>query len=189
MRKFYERGPMKNHKKPDKTVAAVCGLFCQACSIYIGTKEDPERLKNIAENFGVPVEEMKCKGCRSDTRIGYCANCKMFRCAAEKGIDFCGACEEYPCEELKAFQAILPHRIELWKSQARIKEVGYEKWYAEMLEHYACPECGTINSAYDAVCRKCGASPGCAYVALNRKEIEERLASMGDDLETLKNNL
>jgi hypothetical protein len=173
-------------KNPDKKEAAVCGLFCPSCSIFIGTKEDPERLKNLADNFNVPVEKMKCKGCRSDKRIGYCENCKMFKCSAAKGIDFCGACEEYPCEDLKAFQAILPHRIELWRSQERIREVGYEKWYAEMLEHYTCPGCGTINSAYDMVCRKCGVSPSCLYVEVNQQEIEKRLSVMGEALETLK---
>ena len=158
------------------------------CSIYIGTKEDPERLKSIAKSFNVPVEEMECQGCRSDKRIGYCENCKMFKCASAKGIDFCGTCEDYPCADLKQFQAILPHRIELWKSQERIKEVGYEKWYTEMLEYYACHECGTINSAYDIACRKCGVSPSCSYLELNHQEIIKRLSGMEEALATLKKN-
>ena len=181
---------MKNRngtvRKPDKKEAAVCGLFCPACSIYIGTKEDPERLKSLAENFNVSVEEMECEGCRSDKRIGYCKNCKMDKCVSAKGIDFCGSCEDYPCEDLKQFQAVLPHRLELWKSQERINEVGYEKWYAEMLKHYACPKCGTINSAYDMACRKCGVSPSCSYVGLNQNEIIKRMSGMEEALATLK---
>lgn len=175
--------------KPDKREAAVCGLFCPSCSVYIGTKEDPERLKGLAESFGIPVNETECEGCRSDKRTGYCRTCKIIKCSSAKGIDFCGACEDYPCEELKQFQAILPHRIELWKSQERIKEVGYEKWYAEMLEHYACPQCGTINSAYDMACRKCGSSPSCAYVASNQQEIIERLPEMPRVMEELRAKL
>jgi hypothetical protein len=73
----------------------------------------------------------------------------MAKCAAAKGVDFCGECAKYPCGDLRAFQAEMPHRIELWKSQARIKEAGYEKWYAEMIEHYSCQKCGTLNSTYD----------------------------------------
>jgi ribosomal protein L40E len=175
--------------RPDKREAAVCGLFCPSCSIFIGTKEDPERLKRAAENLGLPVQEMECAGCRSDRRTGYCRTCKMVQCAAEKGIDFCGACADYPCEELKQFQAVLPHRIELWKSQERIKEVGYEEWYTEMLEHYACPRCGTVNSAYDKVCRKCGVPPGCRYVELNQDEIRRRLVEMPRILEEFKAKL
>ena len=111
--------------KPDKRLAAVCGLFCPACAVFIGTREEPERLKMLAEMMNFSVEEMKCYGCRSEKRIPYCGNCKMFKCAAEKGIDFCYECEEYPCEELKKFQTEFPHRIELWKAQERIKEVGF----------------------------------------------------------------
>jgi hypothetical protein len=184
---------MKNRKeavtKPDKREAAVCGLFCPSCSIYIGTKEDPERLKSLAENFNLPVEEMECAGCRSDKRTGYCKTCKMVKCASAKGIDFCGACEDYPCEDLKQFQAVLPHRIELWKSQERIREVGYEKWYAEMLEHYACPQCGTINSSYDMACRKCGVTPSCKYVELNQEGVMRRLSEMSKVMEEFKAKL
>ena len=60
----------------------------------------------------------------------------MTKCSIKKGFDFCNECPEYPCTELKAFQAQMPHRNELWKSQERIKEVGYEQWYEEMIEHY-----------------------------------------------------
>ena len=172
--------------KPDKSESAVCGLFCPSCSIYIGTTEDSERLKSLADNMNLPVEEMQCAGCRSDKRIGYCQGCQMVQCAAGKGIDFCGACEDYPCEELKQFQALFPHRIELWKNQERIKEVGWAKWYTEMLYRYSCPQCGTINSAYDMACRKCGASPSCAYVESNQQEIAQRLANMEEAMETLK---
>ena len=100
----------------------------------------------------------------------------MSKCAAEKGVDFCGQCPEYPCKELQSFQAERPHRIELWKSQERIREAGYETWYAEMLEHFSCPKCGTLNSAYDMKCRKCREEPSCAYVGLHKNEIMQHLA-------------
>ena len=89
--------------KYDKTHAAVCGLYCPACSIYIATHEDPVRLKFIAKQFGLTEEEMKCNGCRSDKRIPYCDTCKLYPCAEEKGIDFCGECDEYPCDDIKEF--------------------------------------------------------------------------------------
>jgi hypothetical protein len=63
----------------------------------------------------------------------------MMKCSTEKGIDFCGQCPEYPCADLKTFQAQAPHRSELWKSQERIKEAGYEKWYAEMFGSLLVP--------------------------------------------------
>lgn len=165
-------------KEIDKKLAAVCGLFCPGCSIFIGTKEDPKRLQVLSQRLQRPVEELHCDGCRSERRCFYCeTNCKMAHCAAAKGVEFCGACPEYPCEDLKAFQAEMPHRIELWKSQERIKEEGYEKWYAEMIDHFSCPKCRTINSAYDLKCRQCGEEPSCGYVGRHKKEIEPFLAS------------
>lgn len=157
---------------PDKKLAAVCGLFCPSCTLFISTAEEPDRLETIAQRIPIPVEELKCLGCRSEKRGFFCRNhCKMTKCEKEKGIDFCVECSEYPCSELKAFQAQMPHRSELFTSQERIKQVGYEKWYEEMAEYYTCAECGTINSAYDIQCRKCGATPSCEYVKLHKDEV------------------
>ncbi len=129
----------------------------------------------IAEMLSQSVEAIKCEGCRSDVRTSYCNTCKMLECSTKKGIDFCIECSDYPCEELKQFQSVLPHRIELWQSQARIKEVGWEQWYREMAQHYSCPDCGTMNSAYDRACRKCQTTPSCEYVRVNTEDIIQRL--------------
>ncbi|MBN1691883.1 MAG: DUF3795 domain-containing protein [Dehalococcoidia bacterium] len=170
---------MKNVDKYDKSTSAVCGLFCPACTLFIGTKEDPKRLRSLSDRFKLPLEEVRCSGCRSELRSLHCRElCTMYKCARGKGLDFCGSCPDYPCQELKEFQCAMPHRIELWSSLDRIREVGPEIWYAEMLEHYACPSCGTINSAYDLKCRKCGNEPGSAYVAEHRDEIIKQLGKM-----------
>jgi predicted RNA-binding Zn-ribbon protein involved in translation (DUF1610 family) len=162
------------HRKADKREAAVCGLFCPSCTLFIGTHEDPRRLEVMAAAFNQPVESLKCDGCRAERRNMFCSSCKLVQCASGKGLDFCGQCSEYPCDELKAFQSILPHRLELWQSIERIKKAGWEQWCGEMVDHYSCPECGTINSAYDKACRKCGATPSCEYVKVNKEGIIQR---------------
>jgi hypothetical protein len=159
----------------NKTRAAVCGLYCEGCSWFIATTEDPERLKRLSAQARFSDEEIRCYGCRSDKRLPYCEQCTMFACAAERGIDFCSECEEYPCDDLKKFQSAMPHRIELWANLERIKSIGYKKWLTETRENYACPRCRTINSAYDRRCRKCGEEPSCKYVARNRQAIEQYL--------------
>lgn len=164
-------GPM------DKKYAAVCGLYCEACSLFIGTMEDPERLKWIAARFQVSEEAAKCYGCRSEKRFPHCDNCKMSACAAERGIDFCSECEEYPCQHLKEFQSERPHRIELWDDLERIKAVGHEQWLQEIRERYTCPTCTTINSAYDLKCRKCGAEPSCDYVERHGEAVARFLSN------------
>jgi hypothetical protein len=156
----------------EKTLAAVCGLFCPSCTLYIGTHEDPARLQLMAERFGLPVEALACHGCRSDKRAYYCEeHCTFTSCAVEKGIDFCGECADYPCELLKTFQAEMPHRIELWDDQQRIRDVGVNQWFMEKRDYYACPDCQTINSAYDIACRSCGVTPGCAYISAHQEAI------------------
>ena len=162
--------------KYNKTHAAVCGLFCPACTVFIATQEDPARLKFLADMSDITSEEMKCNGCRSDKRIPYCDNCKLYPCAQEKGIDFCGECDEYPCENLKEFQSLAPHRLELWESHKQIVGKGYEKWMDDMKEYYSCAKCGTINSAYDFQCRSCKPRPSNEYTKKYRKKIMEFLA-------------
>lgn len=159
----------------DKKVAAVCGLYCAACSLFIATTEDPARLKELAVRFQLSEEAIKCYGCRSAKRGPYCENCKMFACAAERGIDFCSECEGYPCDDLKQFQSAMPHRIELWADLERIKSIGYKQWLKEIGEKYACPRCQIINSAYDLKCRKCSEEPSCNYVAKHMQAIEQYL--------------
>jgi len=162
-----------NH--PDKTLIAACGLFCPSCAIFIASNEDTERLERQAESLNLTVEKTRCEGCRSQKRNANCNKCFMLKCTIEKGINFCSECRQYPCKELKNFQSIMPHRIELWKDLDRIKKVGFEIFYTEALENYKCPQCGTLNSARDLSCRKCGNTPSCKYVENNQTEIQERI--------------
>lgn len=161
----------------DKKHAAVCGLYCEACSLFIATTEDSERLKLLAKGFNVSEEEVKCYGCRSDKRGPYCKTCKMSDCAAEKGIYFCCECIEYPCNDLKRFQSAAPHRIEIWEDQEQIRKVGYEQWLEIIKKNYSCPKCQTINSAYDFKCRMCGEKPSCNYVAKHKDAVEKYMKS------------
>lgn len=168
-----------NHStKFDKKSAAVCGLFCGACTLSIATREDPARLNGLAAQFQLSEEEVKCNGCRSDKKWAYCVNCKMFSCANERGIDFCVECEDYPCSDLKQFQSEKPHRIEIFDDLEQIKVMGYEYWFESIRIKYTCPRCLTINSAYDLGCRKCGQEPSCDYVIKHKRVIEQALNTM-----------
>jgi len=157
----------------DKKIAAVCGLYCEACTWFIATTEDPDKLKRLAMEMHFSEEESKCYGCRSNKRLPYCGNCKIFACATNRNIDFCSECPDFPCIDLKEFQSAMPHRIELWGNLERIKVIGYQKWLKEIRENYTCPNCQTINSTYDLKCRKCGEEPSCKYVAKHKQAIEQ----------------
>lgn len=158
------------------TLAAVCGLFCEACTIYIGSHEDPERLARQAADFGQSAEETHCDGCRAEKRMAYCRSCTMFACAAGRGLAFCGDCSDYPCAELEAFGRELPHRADIHIDLRCIGEIGAEAWMAEARRRYTCSSCGIINSAYDLKCRRCRHEPANAYVEKHREAITRRLA-------------
>ena len=159
---------MNTELSPDKALVSVCGLYCRACGIYTSTRENNvENLQRIAMRMNVPLGEIRCNGCRTETRTAYCKNCFMVKCATEKGIDFCGQCSDYPCSEIKDFQSKMPHRAELWKSQERLQKIGWEKWFMEMADYYACRKCGAMNGWYDFKCSKCGHMPGNDFVKNN----------------------
>ena len=123
---------------PNKTLAAVCGLYCPACTAFIATKEEPERLQALAERMGRGVDDVTCEGCRSGKRSFYCRDlCTMKSCAYKKG-DF-------------------------WSSLEHLKTDGYEQWSRDMADLHACPGCGVLNSAYDLKCRSCGKAPSSEY--------------------------
>lgn len=156
------------HIIPDKQTAAVCGLLCKACGIYIATKENnTEQLKRIAERLQIPFEHVSCNGCRSNTHSAHCKSCYFRECSIKKGIEFCSDCIEFPCTQLKDFQTKMPHRVELFKSLERIKEVGWEKWYGEIVARHSCIKCNHLNGWYDLACNQCGNKPSNNFVTDN----------------------
>lgn len=159
--------------------AAICGLFCEGCGLYIASNEDEKRLAKIAERYKLPPEQVRCEGCRSQTLSPYCRTCKMKDCAVEKKVNFCFECNEYPCQIVKDFQAQaqVAHRMEVFESLNSIKENGYDAWYDQMRKYYSCDKCNTINSAYDITCRKCGNIPGNSYVKNHLDEIKKIVAA------------
>ncbi len=57
-----------------------CGAYCDDCPSYKG-KEAPA-----------------CEGCIETRGNPWWGECKLFKCASDKGVSFCGACDDFPCE-------------------------------------------------------------------------------------------
>ncbi len=158
--------------------AAVCGLFCDACSLYIGTTEDEARLTMIAQRFNKSVDDMRCLGCRSDVLVVHCQKCAFKDCATKKGINFCSECDVFPCGLIKDFQRKAPHLIDLWKDLELAKNTSIEDWTDQMKAKYQCNACQTINSAYDLKCRKCGAEPSNEFVRQHQDLIKKTFSPL-----------
>jgi hypothetical protein len=158
--------------------AAHCGLYCESCSLFIGTQSEPTRLEMLAQRYGKTADEMRCRGCRSDELSFYCATCKMKTCLKEKRLDFCSECTEYPCQILKEFQLQMPHRAELFESLDYIRDNGYDQWCVKMKTDFGCEQCGTINSIYDIKCRKCAHTPPNPFAKRNQSIIAKTLIKL-----------
>jgi hypothetical protein len=161
----------------NKDLVSACGLYCGACGIYIATQEnDTEKLLQYAIVLNQSLDETFCDGCRADRKSAHCSRmCSFIKCTFEKGIEFCGPCPEFPCRKLKDFQSGMPHRFEILESLNRMKELSRENWLIEMKENYSCPQCNTVNIAYDMACRKCGYTPGSRFVLRNLELINNHL--------------
>lgn len=105
--------------------SAYCGLFCEACPMYIETKANP-------------ATESPCGGCRSDVLCGWCKVCSIKTCAKDKGHDFCIECADYPCQVLVDFKedSEYPYHDDVFEHLEMIAEVGEEKWRQAMDKKY-----------------------------------------------------
>lgn len=155
--------------------SSFCGLFCESCPLYVGTMYEPETLKFLVNRFGKSVDDLRCRGCRSEVNSFYCADCTIRKCVKGKGLNFCSECDDYPCEFLKEFQIAMPHRAELFQSLDILRKSGYAAWCMKMEEDYCCKECGTINPVYDLKCRICGRTPPNPFSERNMPRIMKAL--------------
>jgi len=168
--------PIPHSETEIPPLAAVCGLYCGACSVYLATREDPQRLPALAARLGQTEAETRCGGCRAEMRSVHCRSCDLASCASGRGIAFCGECAEFPCARFQTFRSALPHRREILRDLSRILESGVDAWMREIPERYACPSCNITNSAYDLACRHCGHQPGSAFAAAHGAAIQSHLS-------------
>jgi len=172
---------------PTLTTCGVCGLFCEACPLYIGSTDAPTLLESFSKRSGKSLEEATCHGCRSDVLSWHCKTCGLKACAAQKGIAFCGDCPEFPCADFRRFAdgdlkdpliaGKRPHRLEVMADCQAIKQQGWQAWFVDKRADYSCAACGTTNSAYNLKCRKCGHAPGNAFVGRNQADIRQYLTN------------
>lgn len=162
----------------NQNLVAACGLYCGACGLYIATQEnDTEKILQYAMILKQSYDETLCDGCGAERKSLHCSKmCTFIDCKKGKAVDFCAYCNEFPCQALLEFKSKMPHRAEIIDSHNRIKETGVENWLVEMKQHFACPQCNTVNSAYHLTCRKCGKMPSCNFVLNHDHEIRQYLS-------------
>lgn len=89
-----------------------CGHDCSRCITYLATLHDDDTLRLRAQAFyretfsrDVPLEQIHCRGGRSDDVFFLCRECPFAQCCRERGLTSCAACADEPCDSLRAYQA------------------------------------------------------------------------------------
>jgi len=130
----------------DRNLVGRCGLYCGACSIYRGHKDDGEYLKLLAEHFECAPEKVRCSGCQALKPEDWGYACNIVHCVRGKGLEFCYQCDEYEnggCEKFGELAArYLEDGEDVSASSERIKNGKTGAWLRECGEKYKCPECG-----------------------------------------------
>ncbi|MBN1614518.1 MAG: DUF3795 domain-containing protein [Deltaproteobacteria bacterium] len=148
----------------EKHLAAVCGLYCGACTIYRarkdGNREGIERIAQAMSSFiDVTPEELDCDGCLAGGRLTpYCRQCSMRLCAERKhGVTRCSDCPDFPCSLVTDFNNDgMRHHAEVLDNLRKIAEVGVEAWLEGERKRWLCPHCGSPSDWYARTCFHCG---------------------------------
>ena len=139
----------------NKDYLAPCGLYCGVCSIMIADRDNNVKFKErLTQIYGLPIEEIHCKGCLSDDRISFCQKCHIRDCTEKKGYEGCYQCADFPCEHIDNFPIAVGKQVILRANPQR-KEMGTEAWVKAEEERYRCPSCGYALFRGAKRCREC----------------------------------
>lgn len=142
-----------------------CGIYCGACEIINAqTVEDKNRVidlfKSKTSNWQATLDQMHCRGCKTDDSFINCRNCPILACAQQQNVEFCFECPEYPCAHHERFKRASDQALKHLRfnklNLEYIRKHGVEKWLAEQDASWRCPDCGERFTWYSETCRKCG---------------------------------
>ncbi|MBN2283305.1 MAG: DUF3795 domain-containing protein [Deltaproteobacteria bacterium] len=150
----------------NKDLLAPCGLYCGVCGVYIATKDNNTRFKELLLDMyqrsmsgldQCTIRDVECEGCLSDRKSIFCSYCTIRNCVAEKGYEGCHQCAEFPCNYIDTFpipvgKKVILRAIPYWREQ------GTEKWAHDEEARYVCPTCGNHLFRGAKRCNKCKTS-------------------------------
>lgn len=80
--------------------------------------------------------------------------CSIRACAQKKRLKGCHQCDDFPCNNIKNFPIEIA-RNGILEAIPRWKELGTERWVAEVENHYTCPKCGILLHRHADKCSNC----------------------------------
>ncbi len=144
----------------DISLVGKCGLYCGACSVYRGQRDDDESRNRIARNAKCSEDKVRCNGCGDLTNECWGYGCKLVVCSRTKGLNYCFECIEYQnnacAKHDKLSKAYLEIGVDLRENLRKIESGLTEEWLKESAEKFKCSNCGQPISAWAETCHKCG---------------------------------
>jgi len=145
-------------------LAAPCGLYCGACSIYVaGKRGDSKRLEQMVSGLSqyagreLEIKDLACEGCSSEIVALHCRDCAIRYCAIEKGCSHCAQCSVFPCKLINDFNNDgMLHHGEVLNNIKRQREIGIDAWIEEQEERWHCTKCNCAVDWYSDQCPGCG---------------------------------
>ena len=132
-----------------------CGMYCSVCSVQAAIKNNDQELKGkLASIFGTSPDKIVCEGCMSDKTFQFAKACSIRACAQEKSLKGCHECNDFPCNNIKNFPFEVSRNMML-EAIPRRKELGTERFVAEVENRYTCSKCGTLLHRYATECSNC----------------------------------
>lgn len=118
-----------------REMVAPCGIYCPGCPAY-KAQFDEALAKELSEKFNLPIEKVKCAGCRPSKGIvmAWTRPCPTYVCAESKNVEFCSECDEFPCIKLAPYvKSPRPHNSKVY-NLVLIKKLGIEEFLNQVEE-------------------------------------------------------
>ena len=150
----------------EEHLAAVCGLYCGACSLYRASHDHnlprlEEILQNMSSRRKTSRDDLYCAGCLSQGQLtSHCLNCAIRLCPSGKpGVARCADCPDFPCSRITDFNNdSVRHHAEVLDNIRRMQKIGVKEWLNEQEEKWRCSLCGVSVEWYAQHCFRCGTS-------------------------------
>ncbi len=140
-----------------KEYLSPCGMYCSVCAVRSADLYNDQKLKEIlASVFGTSPENVACDGCMSENTFLFAKTCSIRACALEKSLEGCHQCDDFPCDHINNFPFEISRNAML-AAIPRWKELGTERFVAEVEGHYTCSSCGALFHRFASLCPNCQA--------------------------------
>lgn len=137
-------------------LAAPCGLYCGNCEIYRAYKDDDfDALAEYAKEMNLPLDQVRCEGCRTEFNMFWCPECDVRKCNDKRGLAFCFECSDFPCIALIEFNEQAPHHSLCIENLEKMAEIGVDRWLEAQDYKWRCPVCKTKVTYYTEECPNC----------------------------------